>query len=1073
MAETMASATVAGRGRTVRSRVPFRLAERPLREAARAITSVWAVLLVELIVVAMLGHRGMASIWELQWGTLWLAPTALGLGALLAIVGAGLVALACHGDRPAARLMLAVAVGGFGAAVAWGVGGGRHLSTMVARGGFSLGVAGTAGILTWVGARYFPRWVSGRPLQVAALVATTVLVTEVVNHFVLVRLYPAFHLGLAMAAVLVAPAATAAVSVQDAPAKRRPGHAWRVAVGVVAAITLGALILARPAAAQLTYFDNFRLFLLNQAPMGSLAVRVAAWLAPPPPIKDVDDSCLAFGGCRDAQGQGSLDLRGRDLLFVTIDAVRADHVGAYGYDRPTTPHLDRLAAEGVRFDSAYCATPHTSYSITSMMTGKYMRPLLLQGAGSDSDTWAGLLRRYGYRTAGFYPPAVFFIDERLFTGFRRRHLDFEYRKSEFLEGDARVAQVRRFLDGESPDHPLFVWVHLFGPHEPYEAHPRHPFGRRDVDRYDSEIAAADETVGKLVKLFRERRPGAVVIVSADHGEEFGDHGGRYHGTTVYEEQVRVPLVVNAPGLLEPRSIKEPVQTIDLLPTVLAALRIPRPPRIRGRDLGDLMTGSRKEGQGRALAETEEYVMLAEGTFRLICARKVGACQLYDVRTDPGQHKNVASEHSERMLEMRRRLQELSSSHGRYEERGLRAEGKVEWPAAILRGVAGDGDAAEDIAALLDDADREIRRKAAEVLFNLNRASTAEALRLALSRDEDAVVRKWCALTLTRIGQGAPLVNEVLEKGDLRWRRLAALALAESGDARGEPLLVDWWMNDSQRDYERSRELLNAFAKIRSKDAVWPLVQSLGDVRLRPYIASTLATIDEEVARGPLARALADERYQGARIAIAKALVQLGAKGELAGPLIRFLGVPDPLQGGVGFALQADILAMIGGPDRDDLRDLVAHAPIGAQVVVAVPKGGNGTGVRVVVRARNTGSQPASVHVGGRADPLEYDSKGMVKNLKRIPKIDLDRSVGLVVPPGGGVTEVHGPLPESLGARPGRAQRLVVYAERGIEVLGMAVVPLADELPPPAPQPWHPEEQPGDRPPQQAEERERQ
>ena len=121
----------------------------------------------------------------------------------------------------------------------------------------------------------------------------------------------------------------------------------------------------------------------------------------------------------------------------------------------------------------------------------------------------------------------------------------------------------------------------------------------------------------------------------------------------------------------------------------------------------------------------------------------------------------------------------------------------------------------------------------------------------------------------------------------------------------------------------------------------------------------------------------------------------------------------------------------------------------------------------MVRARNSGGQPASVHVGGRADPLEYDSKGKLKNSKKIPKIDLDRSVSLAVPPGGEVAEVYGPLPESLGSRPGRGQRLVLYAERGIEVLGMAVVPLADELPPPEPQPWRPEVQPGQQPRQQA------
>src|SRR6185503_12427125 len=124
---------------------------------------------------------------------------------------------------------------------------------------------------------------------------------------------------------------------------------------------------------------------------------------------------------------------------------------------------------------------------------------------------------------------------------------------------------------------------------------------RDVDRYDAEIAAADAGLGAVVATVRERRPNAVVIVAADHGEEFAEHGGRYHGTTVYEEQVRVPLVVSAPGLLPPHRVSAPVQLVDLLPTVLAGLQIPRPARVRGADLGPLLVGAGAPGAGFAFA----------------------------------------------------------------------------------------------------------------------------------------------------------------------------------------------------------------------------------------------------------------------------------------------------------------------------------------------------------------------------------------------------------------------------------------------------------------------------------------
>src|SRR5439155_6197122 len=189
-----------------------------------------------------------------------------------------------------------------------------------------------------------------------------------------------------------------------------------------------------------------------------------------------------------ADGRLEVDWRDHDILLVTVDALRADHVGAYGYDRPTTPNLDRLARQGAMFLRAYCPTPHTSYSMTSMMTGKTLRPLLSQGLGLDSDTFAGILRTYGYRTAAFYPPAVFFIDEELFVPFRDRKLDFEYARVEFADPHERARAVRGYLETQPQDHRVFLWVHLFEPHEPYVLHPEHAFGERDIDRYDSEVA---------------------------------------------------------------------------------------------------------------------------------------------------------------------------------------------------------------------------------------------------------------------------------------------------------------------------------------------------------------------------------------------------------------------------------------------------------------------------------------------------------------------------------------------------------------------------------------------------------
>ncbi|HEX9621724.1 MAG TPA: sulfatase-like hydrolase/transferase [Polyangiaceae bacterium] len=1017
----------------------------------------WAASLLAAVELAAIGWFSpeLAGVWEVQWGTLGLLPVLVTVCGPLGIVGALCVELLDRVERRRARTALSLATAAGACAVAWGVGGGRLLQTLASRGGFALAVGAAAGLGAWLAAPRVARLLGRRPALLAGATAGAVLGLEILNATVFVRRYPAFHLGLAAAALALAP-----LFARAALAFARPGppasHGARAAL--FPAFTLfafGAASATLPSGARaLSGFDNFRWVLLERAPIAGKLVHFAGQWSPPAPL--AEDSDCASEPCREERAAlpraSSLDLSHRDVLLVTIDALRADHVGAYGYERPTTPHIDRLAQDGVVFEQAYVPTPHTSYSLTSLMTGKYIRPLLLQGAGADSDTWAGLLRKYGYRTAAFYPPAVFFIDSSRFEPFSRRHHDFEYSKVEFAEGERRVAQVRSFVTAETPGKRLFVWVHLFGPHEPYEAHAGHDFGTRDIDRYDSEIAAADATLGRLVAVARRRDPRALVIVTGDHGEEFGDHGGRYHGSSVYEEQVRVPLVMNAPGALPASRVTPPVQTIDLLPTLLEALEIPRPPRLRGRDLGPLISGGGGNDEGLAISETEEHALLAQGAYRLICARKVGACRLFDLERDPQQRRDVADAEPKRFQQLREKLRRLSASHGRFEASGLRSEGKG-WPAAILRGVSGDADAALEITELLDDADVAIRRKAAELLFELARPEAAPALRLALQRDEDETVRRWAALTLTRMGQGAPLVQELLHAEGASWRRLAALALAETGDRAGESELIEWWRRRGDLEFSRALLLLDALASIRSKDAVWWLIQSLDDVRLRPHVARALAKIGERAARGSLLVALRNERYQDTRAALVEALVHLGAEEELAPSLVRFLGVPDALRGGLGYAVETGITQYVGGPKTRDLAHLRTQSELGVGMVVVVPPGGNGRGVRAIVRGRARGERPALVRIGRRQSMFKYNHKGDVIKIRDLPRIDPGGWVEVSLPPGPEPVEIAADVPESVGAKAGHGIELVVFGEREALIDAVALVPLADELPPPEPVPW--------------------
>ncbi len=786
--------------------------------------------------------------------------------------------------------------------VAFGVSSGRHLASPAIRVPFVVLVVAAAAAFAVLVTRRVPL---DRPRLLGGAGAVLVVFGWVADAFVLPRLYPAFHAALLAIALVGAAMTTLFFRRGTATVLKSLGF---VAIGV----SLVSAALAPHFARALAGDDNLRRVLVEHAPVLGRAVRLGALIAPPLPLDDDSSDTKATAAVlRPGAGPRALDWTGHDIVVVTIDALRADHVSSYGYSRPTTPNIDRLAARGARFEHAYCPTPHTSYSITSMMTGKYMRPVLALGTPEvDSETWAGQLRRYGFRTAAFYPPAVFFIDEHRFQRMKANGLGFEYRKEEFAAPALRTRQVSDYVKTAPTDKPLFLWVHLFEPHEPYVRHPEHPFGADDVDAYDSEIATADGIVGDIVDVVEKRRPGAVFVISADHGEEFFEHGGRYHGSTVYEEQVRVPLVVVAPGVA-PRVVGPPVQTIDLLPTMLAALDIPEPARVRGRDLGGLLAGVMAQGeQGLAFAETDDYTLLARGTERLVCMRKIGSCTLFDLLTDPRQRSPIV-DRPRNVLELRRLTAAIERENGKLEAPSV--------PEALRRCLQGDREAAEDVAALFDDARLEIRREAARCAFRMRAPAMAPQLRRAVAKDEDVEVQRWCALGLLRQGEGTPSdVVPLTRDADPKIRLAAALALAEQGDARGEAELLQRWdaaFTPGARDpgeLDEARELLAALTKIRTRTATPTLVRSLPDVRLRPYVAEALGEIGDPRAQAPLLAVFANERYVDVRPKEARALVRLGAREALLDPLRRFAGVPEAMVEAVEVARAAGLLTAARG-----------------------------------------------------------------------------------------------------------------------------------------------------------------
>ncbi|MBV8199668.1 MAG: sulfatase, partial [Acidobacteria bacterium] len=307
--------------------------------------------------------------------------------------------------------------------------------------------------------------------------------------------------------------------------------------------------------------------------------------------------------------------RGANLLLVTLDTVRADHLGCYGYAGAETPALDRLAAAGVRFAHASSPVPLTLPSHTTLLTGLLpphhgARNNGVRGLSAETPTLATLLAGAGYRTAAFV--AAFVLDHRfgLARGFQIYDDEIERpaNASWLLEAERPGGQVvdraLAWLERDDP-RPFFLWVHLYDAHAPYN--PPSPYRERHPDHpYDGAIAFADAQVGRLLAALGQRGLAAstVVAVVADHGESLGEHGELTHGLLLYEPALAVPLLLRAPGL-GPRTVATPVSTVDLAPTLAGLLgrRFPQPPAgtegARGGARGGAGGGAEGAGGGAA------------------------------------------------------------------------------------------------------------------------------------------------------------------------------------------------------------------------------------------------------------------------------------------------------------------------------------------------------------------------------------------------------------------------------------------------------------------------------------------
>jgi arylsulfatase A-like enzyme len=376
------------------------------------------------------------------------------------------------------------------------------------------------------------------------------------------------------------------------------------------------------------------------------------------------------------------------VLLIVIDALRADHLGCYGYGRATSPNLDRLSRDGVRFMQAISSSTFTKTSIASLMTGldPHLHGVYL---GNTEDTagrimsdvlpnelvtLAEVLLRGRYRTMAWIEQ----VHLRSFHGFAQGYTEYHENQGKAVDITEYVRQWTQEWGGRGP---FFAHLHLIDLHDPYRPRPpydslfgsysdvyrgidfqewgkyleeiregRRPLSGADVEQlralYDGQIRYVDDQLGSL---FEElRRSGlydrSLIVVTADHGDGFMEHGFISHSTMPYEELVRVPLLIKLPGQrYAGRSVGDQVRLIDVMPTILEVARLDSP-RVSGQSLLPLLEGRTSEHSAPAVIEfnNPRGAAIRERAWKYIQLLD-GRVELYHLAEDPGERHNLAKE----------------------------------------------------------------------------------------------------------------------------------------------------------------------------------------------------------------------------------------------------------------------------------------------------------------------------------------------------------------------------------------------------------------------------------------------
>ena len=388
----------------------------------------------------------------------------------------------------------------------------------------------------------------------------------------------------------------------------------------------------------------------------------------------------------------------RNVVLITLDTTRADHIGCYGYQYDTSPRIDQLANDGVRFDFAIAQSSETPISCASQLTGTYpyrhqlraMHGFAMTSLDQSVLTLAEVFGRHQYATAGFisaFPASSRYGLERGFAVFDESFLDLRppsiHENGTVATGSSQrsagetTAAVLQWLRADHGT-PFFLWVHLFDPHDTHLLPPARYLeeqmqGRQVEDRhdylravYDAEISYADMHVGIIIDELDRLglRESTVLAVTSDHGEGLGDHNWWKH-SLLYQEQIQVPLILQGPGIPAGQVITPVVEHVDLMPTLLQLAKIdhPTPAGVQGQSLIGLLLGDvTLDRRTTAYSEVHSFFTLSESPGKrdigviysiiqdrwklLHFPRRPEYDKLFDLHKDPGELHNLLDQNRE-------------------------------------------------------------------------------------------------------------------------------------------------------------------------------------------------------------------------------------------------------------------------------------------------------------------------------------------------------------------------------------------------------------------------------------------